>query len=70
MGEKAKPAARDVPLAKHLSLALTRLRKLEADIDNIKSLHLQLQARVLRLELELSLLSGPEPEMRVPGSLA
>ena len=38
-----------------------RVLKLEAELDNAKAVYLQLQSRVLRLELELSLLNTTEP---------
>jgi len=38
-----------------LEIATIRLRKLEAELDNVKDVYFQLAQRVLKLELSLSL---------------
>ena len=69
---RTKPVPQSVDLGRRVALQQHEIRRLQAELDNAKDVYLQLQSRVLRLELELSVLSAPAAEgaMRVVGSVA
>jgi len=75
MTEKARPVPR---VGRQLTDAMIMLRRQEAEIGNAKDLYFQLAARLLRLELAVSLLSPEaretvfpsEPQDRVRGGVA
>ena len=47
-------------LEQQLAMAQVHARKLESELDNAKDLYLKLAARVLKLELVISVLDGGE----------